>query len=139
MPTSKEIHEAARDIVDMCGVTITRGEFQAAIEARIRRLLGASDAESKLDADGRLDGVEVMYERNGVLVVNICRLLDHLYGEDRYNFQRSYQAERDLVQRWANNHDGHVYAAPREEFSTWKASCEAAQAGKSVVVVEDLS
>ena len=79
-----------------------------------------------------------------VEVVNICTLMDQLFGKDRYSpatlaTRLSYKEESAIVMAWVKDNNAHYYADPREDFFTWKGQEEAAAAGKKIVVVEDLS
>ena len=47
--------------------------------------------------------------------------------------------ERIGLSRWLDSHDAIYYAAPRDTFSEYTARERAVNAGKSMVVVEDLS
>jgi hypothetical protein len=87
-------------------------------------------------------GVEVMYRDRvtGVAVINVCRLLDRLFGSDRYDRPRvSYEEESEAIRNWLHVTGAHYYAAPREDFNEYTAVRQAQEAGKTAVVVEDMS
>jgi hypothetical protein len=72
-----------------------------------------------------------------VQVVNICDLLDAVAPNwlDNYN----YDANSAKVFEWCEANNAHYYAADREYFSKIEAAWQAEEAGKKIVVVEDLS
>ena len=87
-------------------------------------------------------GVEVTYRdpRTGVAVINVCTLLDRLLGRDRYERNDvTYEEETKAVRNWLHVTGAHYYAAPREKFNEYTAIREAKKAGKTAVVVEDMS
>lgn len=76
-------------------------------------------------------------EHSEIKVVNICDLLDVV----RPNWLKDFDYERESasVMGWCRENGAHYYAAPREDFSKYVAVREAEEAGKGIVVVEDLS
>lgn len=81
---------------------------------------------------------ECTYE--GVAVINVCHLLDVIYGKNwAGDFNRSYAETQSAIMAWCDANDSHYYARGREDFSRYEAVEEAKQAGKTAVVVEDLS
>jgi len=71
----------------------------------------------------------------GVLLVNVCHLLDSLFGE----CWPEYEAECAAVKSWCVAHEASYYAAPREDFYEGEAAELALREGHRVVVLEDLS
>ena len=71
-------------------------------------------------------------------VVNICRLIDHLFGTD-WSKHPVYEETGEAIMRWCEEHDAAYYSADRENFFIGAACDQAKAEGKSVVVVEDLS
>lgn len=98
---------------------------------------------------GTVNGVEVMDLYNAdksrgqmvdVKVINICDLLENLFpgyfdGKVRPGFDETGEA----VIEWCKKNDAHFYARCREDFFMWEGVDEASSAGKTVVVVEDMS
>jgi len=75
---------------------------------------------------------------NDVRVVNICTLLDKIYGKDKW-FNVDYMDYQNAVAKWCHDKNAYFYAAPRTEFSEYGACQKANSEGYSTVVVEDLS
>jgi hypothetical protein len=73
-----------------------------------------------------------------VKVVNICRWLDFTYGLDWSN-RPDYETTGKALMAWCEANDSHYYARCREDFSEPEALIEAVEAGKTTVVVEDMS
>jgi hypothetical protein len=71
-------------------------------------------------------------------VVNICHLIDHLFGAD-WSKHPTYEESGKAVMRWCEDNNAAYYAADRENFFIRAACEEASKEGKNVVVVEDLS
>ena len=71
-------------------------------------------------------------------IVNICRLIDKLFGNNWANHP-SYEETGKAVMRWCKENKASYYAAPREDFYLGRACEQAKSEGNSVVVVEDLS
>jgi len=71
-------------------------------------------------------------------IVNICRLIDKLFGNNWANHP-SYEETGKAVMRWCKENKASYYAAPREDFYLRRACEQAKSEGNSVVVVEDLS
>ena len=81
-----------------------------------------------------------MYAYEGVTVINVCALLDRLYGPEwTSDFTRDYEVTQADIQGWCAKNGSHYYARGREDFSTADAVCEARAKGLNIVVVEDLS
>ena len=91
-------------------------------------------------------------------VVNICHLIDHLFGADWSNYTHrkiadslnpklktggtkhpTYEESGEAVMRWCEDNNAAYYAADRENFFIRAACDQASKEGKNVVVVEDLS
>jgi len=83
-----------------------------------------------------LDTQEVSHD--GIVIVNICHLLDHLYGKDKW-FEVGYLLASKRVREWAEEHGADFYSRPREDFFRSEAVEIARNHGKKMVVVEDLS
>jgi hypothetical protein len=77
----------------------------------------------------------VSFEGKDIQVINVCDVLDTLYGTD----WPSYETTSKGLQDFCATHNVHYYARPHEDFSSIDAIVEAADAGFSVVVLEDLS
>ena len=75
---------------------------------------------------------------HSVKVVNICRLLDNLFGTD-WSQRPSYEDSGRAVMRWCKENKASYYAADRENFNLHYACEQAKGQGHNVVVVEDLS
>jgi len=87
-----------------------------------------------------VNGVELMGESDGIKVVGICALIDALFPDYFENsLDYTYAAVSDAVMKWCEENDSAYYADVREEFWVGHGISEAKEAGKSVVVVEDLS
>lgn len=71
-------------------------------------------------------------------VVNICDLLDILFGED-WTKHPSYEEQSKVIVQWCRDSGAHLYSRPKEDFFIHEAIEEARNQSKSVVVVEDLS
>jgi|TARA_Y100000310_G_scaffold338657_1_gene428970 hypothetical protein len=71
-------------------------------------------------------------------VVNICHLIDHLFGAD-WSKHPTYEESGEAVMRWCEDNNAAYYAADRENFFIRAACDQASKEGKNVVVVEDLS
>ena len=81
---------------------------------------------------------ESSYE--GVALINVCHLLDSLFCKDwPRDYTRPYAETQAAIMAWCEANEAHYYARGREEFSHSEAVDEAKQAGKTAVVVEDLS
>ena len=77
-----------------------------------------------------------------VQVVGHPDLLDVLFPEywnTPYEQRPSYETMSDAVFAWCEANNAHYYAADREDFSYISAAFRAEEAGKTVVVAEDLS
>lgn len=72
-----------------------------------------------------------------VQVVNVCDLLDVVNPGWLDNYD--YDTNMDKVFEWCEANNAHYYAADREDFSYISAAFRAEEAGKTVVVAEDLS
>jgi hypothetical protein len=75
-------------------------------------------------------------------VVNICDLLEILfpgYWEAGKYKDHTWDVTSKAVIKWCEDNDAHYYGAPRESFSIYTGIREAEAAGKSKVVVEDMS
>lgn len=70
--------------------------------------------------------------------VNICDLIDHLFGTD-WTKHPVYEETGRAIKRWCEEHDAAYYSADRENFFIGAACDQAKAEGKRVVVVEDLS
>jgi len=87
-----------------------------------------------------VDNVEVDAEYEGIKVIGICALIDVLFPDYWGNPNYTYTDTNKAVMDWCEVNDAHYYADVRENF--WiigHGVREAKEAGKSVVVVEDLS
>jgi len=81
---------------------------------------------------------ECTYE--GVALINVCHLLETIFGDGwAGDFSRTYEETQSAIMGWCDANDAHYYARGREDFSHFEAIEEAKQAGKTAVVVEDLS
>ena len=90
--------------------------------------------------DLTIDGVTAMYAYEGVTVINVCALLDRLYGPEwASDFTRDYEVTQADIQAWCMKNGSHYYSRGREDFNTYEAVDEALAKGLKVVVVEDLS
>ena len=92
--------------------------------------------------DGIVDGVPYMdsssyaYVPEGYRIINIVNLLEIILPvEERLD----YEEESKRVRQWAEEHNAHIYSAPRESFSISEAIKETEERGKTLVIVEDLS
>lgn len=77
----------------------------------------------------------VTFEGKAIQVINVCDLLDSLYGTN----WPSYEVTSKGLQAFCTEHKIHYYARPHEDFSSADAVMEAADSGFSAVVLEDLS
>jgi hypothetical protein len=84
-------------------------------------------------------GVEADGVYDGVTVINICKLIDVILPDYWGNPDYSYEDECKVVMDWCEANDAHYYADVREEFWVGHGVREAKEAGKSIVVTEDLS
>jgi len=90
--------------------------------------------------DLTINGVPAMYTCEGVAVINVCVLLDQLYGPEWVSdFTRDYEVTQADIQAWCAKNGSHYYSRGREDFNTYDAVDEAQAKGLKVVVVEDLS
>jgi len=90
--------------------------------------------------DLTIDGVTAMYTCDGVAVINVCALLDQLYGPEwASDFTRDYEVTQADIQAWCAKKGSHYYSRGSEDFNTYDAVDEARAKGLKVVVVEDLS
>lgn len=90
--------------------------------------------------DLTIDGVTAMYTCDGVAVINVCALLDQLYGPEwASDFTLDYAATQTDIQAWCAKNGSHYYARGRDDFNTYDAVDEARAKGLKVVVAEDLS
>ena len=90
------------------------------------------------------DGVQyTLYSEDGVhmvKVINVCDLLDSLYGDTWYKVDGpDYDVTSKAVSHWCDKNNSHYYAAEREDFFEFLAVREAIEAKKDCVIVEDLS
>ena len=67
-------------------------------------------------------------------VLNICDVLDALGIADM-----DYMESGKVLMTWCRKHNVHYYARPHEQFFVTTAVDEAIVAGRSFVVVEDMS
>lgn len=72
-----------------------------------------------------------------VEVIPVHVLLNAIFPEWRSAWD--YKEERRRIQEWVNAHDAYYYACGREDFSIAEARNLALEAGKTIVVTEDLS
>ena len=86
-----------------------------------------------------VNGVDVAEVYDGVKVINICALIDVILPDYWGNPNYTYADESKAVMDWCEANDAHYYADVRENFWVGHGVREAREAGKSVVVVEDLS
>ena len=101
------------------------------------------EEEAQIEAkmtDGTINGVpyqmsdNVWLAQKGIKIVNIVKLLNAIAkGVD------DYQAESQIVQKWVAENDAHFYGRPKDGFSMQEAVTEAKNAGKEIVVIEDIS
>lgn len=75
---------------------------------------------------------------DGVTVVNICHLMDHLYGGDIW-LSVDYEAQAEDVRGWSLQNDATYYGRSRESFFVREAVDLALFKNKTIVVVEDFS
>ena len=124
----------------------TTQKFVAVINgARIMSILAVSKADAiaevvdQLNRPGRYDvyrqwvATGMQFETE-VKVVGIVDLLNDLNV-----WGLPYEEQGKLVMAWAAKNDALYYARPRESFFESEAVNLARKAGKSVVIVEDLS
>lgn len=75
-----------------------------------------------------------------IKVINVCDVLGTIFGKDwASDFYRTYEETQAAIMTWCDANDAHYYARGREDFSRIDAIAEARSAGKTSVVVEDLS
>ena len=86
-----------------------------------------------------LKGVIVAEVYDGVKVINICALIDVMLPDYWGNPNYTYKETNKIVMDWCEANDAHYYADVRENFWVGHGVREAKEAGKSVVIVEDLS
>lgn len=80
----------------------------------------------------------------GVQVINICDLIDAIFGEGASWGSVDYDVVSAAVQKWCRQHGAHYYAEERWDadgmlFSYWKGAYQAKRYGFRIVVCEDLS
>ena len=83
-----------------------------------------------------------IYSEDGehmIKVINICDLLDNLYGNSWFRKNLDYKYTSNGVINWCEKNNSHYYAAEHEDFFEFKAVREAIEAKKDCVVIEDLS
>ena len=74
-----------------------------------------------------------------VEVLNICAIIDLIFGEDSWTRRVSFCVRDAAVRAWAEENDCAMYSAGREQFSDLAARLTAVKAGKLKVIAEDLS
>ena len=84
-------------------------------------------------------GVEVNTTYDGVKVIGICALIDALVPDYWGNVNYTYKEINKVITKWCEENDSHYYADVREHFWVGHGVSEAKEAGRSVVIVEDLS
>lgn len=70
-------------------------------------------------------------------VIPVAALLNAIFPEWRSAWD--YKEERRRIQEWVKTHNAYYYACGREDFSIAEARNLALEAGKTIVVTEDLS
>jgi len=87
--------------------------------------------------DGTIDGVPYKHYGNNVAVVNIVNLMEVLepYMKDLNN----YEEQSKWVKLWAEHHNAHYYARPKDKLFISEAIDDAKRENKEIVIVEDLS
>lgn len=81
--------------------------------------------------------IQLGEEINGVQAIGMATLIEHLYGEDWYKV--GYKESSKKVLEWIEENDAHYYAAVKEDFFPYSGSLEAIKAGKSIMVMDNLS
>ena len=76
-----------------------------------------------------------MLKPENIRVVSICEVMETINPGDTI----PYMETGPLLKKWCEENDAVYYAAPRESFFEWKGVEKALAAGKSTVVVEDMS
>lgn len=74
--------------------------------------------------------------------INVYTLIDvsdAIWGESGWKKQMSYEYEMDQVKLVADALGASLYFRPKSEFDTWEAASLAQKAGKSSVIVDNLS
>lgn len=70
-------------------------------------------------------------------VIPVCALRNAIFPDWRSAWD--YQEERRRIQEWVNAHNAYYYACGRDDFSIAEARNLALEAGKTIVVTENLS
>jgi len=92
-----------------------------------------------------IHGGEMFYltlQDAGVEIVNDCDLMEILfpgYWSQALYANYSWEEMSCAVVKWCMENDAHYYAREKHEFIIYEAVHEAKDAGKSVVVVENMS
>lgn len=91
----------------------------------------------KMKAEARV--IETTFKGKAVKVTyyDVCDLLEESMGEKFY--MESWDAQTVETKKWAKKLNAAYYASERHSFSLADAADKALKAGKSVVIVEDLS
>ena len=71
------------------------------------------------------------------LTVSVVELLEYLYGALWIDVP--YSTTSESIKKWIEDHNAFYYARPHEDFFLWEAVDLMKEAGKCIVVVEDLS
>lgn len=83
-------------------------------------------------------GVKVWQVVDRVRVINICHLIDHLYGTD-WSKHPPYEQRCEAVEAWCEKNGASFYMDDRENFFISRAVKQARDERRTIVVVEDLS
>ena len=89
-------------------------------------------------ANQMVNNVQVMEEYDGVKVINICKLIDYLFGEMAWQ-RYTYRQQSEGIRKWVKENDASYYSDCKENFFIWKGVDKAKKEGKQIVVVENLS
>jgi hypothetical protein len=103
---------------------------------KIRREIVMNWYKISMAYDGKIDGVPYKkYE--DIAVINIVNLLDFL--EPYMQTPNDYKEESKLIKQWAEQHNAHYYARPKDDFFITMAIDETREKGKNIVIVENMS
>lgn len=85
-------------------------------------------------------------DANGLMYINICGVINLIYPHPSGHWwnntvyqEDDWDAQSAKVMQYAAVHNLHYYARCKEDFFTHEAGCEARAAGKSGVILDNLS
>lgn len=87
----------------------------------------------------KVGGVTPMFVHEGVSVIDICDLMESLFGPQIWGAGPGWDEEVAAVKKWVTENDAHYYSHEKQGYNPVIGAIGAKHAGKTVVVVENMS